>query len=546
MGKNDVPSGTEINPLDKIAKDTLGVEYLYPYQKLVVSNILEGRDQIVILPTGAGKSLCFQFPSKLLPGATIIVFPLISLMTDQRRRLEEQGVPCETLKGGQSASERGRVWDSIRSLRSRILLATPEALIAERALGELRKLCISHLVIDEAHCVSEWGDTFRPSYLQLGQVAKQAGIPLVTAFTATASSRVLARVREVLFGDTAVHLVRANPDRPNISYTVLPSLCKDHTVATLLATTEHPAIVFCRTRASTERTCRALRERLGESEIRFYHAGLSKPERKRLEEWFFSSRSAVLVATCAYGMGVDKSDIRTVIHRDTPPSVEAFLQESGRAGRDRALARSFLVVSDEDRDAALRISDPTARSRYLSLLRFAADTNRCRRESLLALLDAEPEFCFGCDVCNGTALLEPAAAGTIIDLVSRHPRRYTRRDLVLLLTGKRTLDARLRGLDSEPAFGRLAGWEPSDLETAIETLERSRRIRTLRRGPWKRRLTPGHKGDGRATGVQSVANPANDLAHREALAGHENTHAEDPGGEHHETGNCQKEEADAG
>ncbi len=536
------PPGSETNPLDKIAQDTLGVRYLYPYQKLVVSNILEGRDQIVILPTGAGKSLCFQFPSKLLPGATIIVFPLISLMTDQRRRLEEQGVPCESLKGGQSSLERRRIWEAIRELRTRILLATPEALIAERVLRELRKLCISHLVIDEAHCVSEWGDSFRPSYLQLGQVAKQAGIPLVTAFTATASSRVLARVREVLFGDTPVHLVRANPDRPNISYTVLPSLCKDHTVAALLSTADRPAIVFCRTRASTERTCRALRERLRESEIRFYHAGMSKPERKRIEEWFFSSRAGILVATCAYGMGVDKSDIRTVIHRDTPPSVEAFLQESGRAGRDRSLARSFLVVSEEDRDAALRLSDPTARSRYLSLLRFAADTDRCRRESLLALLDAEPEFCFGCDVCNGTALVEPAAERAITDFVSKHPRRYTRREAVLLLSGRRTLDARLRGLDTEPAFGRLASWEPADLQTAIETLERSRRIRTLHRGPWKHRLTRGR--DPRI--VRSVARPAKNLPHRKALAGHEDTYAEDLGGKHDEPGNCQNEEADAG
>jgi len=292
------------NPLDEIARRELGVNYLFPYQKLVVSNILEGRDQIVILPTGAGKSLCFQFPAKLLPGATIIVFPLISLITDQRRRLEEQGIRCETLKGGQSSQERREIWAGIRRMETKILLTTPEALLAARAIKELRSLCISHLVVDEAHCVSEWGDSFRPTYLQLGQVPKEAGIPLLTAFTATASPRVLARVREVLFGNEAVNLVRANPDRPNISYTVLPSLSKEHTLTELIREVERPAIVFCRTRASTEHTSRMLRERLHDRRIRFYHAGLSKPERRHIEEWFFNSPDGVLTATCAYGMGV--------------------------------------------------------------------------------------------------------------------------------------------------------------------------------------------------------------------------------------------------
>jgi ATP-dependent DNA helicase RecQ len=479
------------NPLDEIARRELGVDYLFPYQKLVVSNILEGRDQIVILPTGAGKSLCFQFPAKLLPGVTVIVFPLISLITDQRRRLEDQGIRCETLKGGQSSRERREIWEGIRRMETKVLLTTPEALLAARAIKELRSLCISHLVVDEAHCVSEWGDSFRPAYLQLGQVPKEVGIPLLTAFTATASPRVLARVREVLFANETVNLVRANPDRPNISYTVLPSLSKEHTVTELVREVERPAIVFCRTRASTEQTSRMLRERLEDPRIRFYHAGLSKPERRLIEEWFFTSPDGVLTATCAYGMGVDKSDIRTVIHRDTPPSVEAFLQESGRGGRDRRPARSYLIVSREDSEATRRLPDATARERYEALLRFATDSRRCRRENLLELLDAAPEFCFGCDVCDGSVVDRPEGLDLIVEFVRHHPRRYTTRDLKILLAGRKALDARLRGLDLSPYFGSLSSWEPDDIETAVAELAHTGILHLPRRGPWKHRVTFG-------------------------------------------------------
>lgn len=482
---------TPLNPLDRVAREALGVQYLFPYQKLVVSNILEGRDQIVILPTGAGKSLCFQFPARLLPGATVIVFPLLSLITDQHRRLEEQGIPCGVLKGGQTAAERSALWEGVRQMRTKVLLTTPEALLTPRAVAALRELCISHLVIDEAHCVSEWGDTFRPTYLQLGEACTRIGAPLTTAFTATASARVLARVREVLFSGGEVNLVRANPDRPNITYKVIPSICKENTLAALVRVARRPLLVFCRTRACTELTCRLLRSRLEDEEIRFYHAGLSKEERSAIEAWFFASQTGVLAATCAYGMGVDKPDIRTVIHRDTPPSVEAFLQESGRAGRDRGAATSYLIFGAEDDDNAGRMIDPTARGRYRALLEFAHNSHRCRRESLLELLDAEPEFCFGCDVCEGTAVDRPDGGGEILEFVAHNRRRYTAHEAVLILAGRNSLDVRLRGLDLKSRFGALGDWEPEDIAGAITQMIASRLLAVARRGPWKHRLTLG-------------------------------------------------------
>jgi len=471
-----------------------GLAFLFPYQKLVVANTLEGKDQVVILPTGAGKSLCFQLPALLLPGTTLVIFPLLSLMTDQLRRLREQGVPCAALRGGQSAGERSRLWHELAEGRLKLLLATPEGILVPRTIERLRGACISHLVIDEAHCVSEWGDSFRPSYLELGRVRAEAGIPLMTAFTATASPDVLQRVASVLFGSGDYTLVRANPDRPNISYSVVPTICKDHTVAALVREAERPAVVFCRTRPGAERTARFLRERLGESEIYFYHAGLSKPEKERIEKWFFESSSGVLAATCAYGMGVDKANIRTVIHRDVPPSVEAFLQESGRGGRDRKPAYSALIVSSEDHLLARRIADPTARERYLALLRLASQSGRCRRAGLLELLDAEPELCFGCDVCEGRVVEHPEGEEALVGLVRRARRRYTAREIAYICVGRRSHEAVRRGLLSARGWGILSAWEHDEIVDAVEALVAAGTLAIPRRGPWKGRLTlPGRK-----------------------------------------------------
>ena len=493
--------------LTETAKKRFGINYLFPYQRLVISNILEAGEnigydpddktdppskQIVILPTGAGKSLCFMLPSILLQGPTLVVFPLLSLISDQLRRCEEAGIGAASLTGGQSKAERKAVFSGITDGSIKIVLTNPETALSEQGLPALRKCRFSHLVFDEVHTVSEWGDTFRPAYLESRRIYIEAEIPVVTAFTATASEAVLRRVKEVLFPGDLPHVVSANPDRPNIAYTVLPSLCKINSLQLLLrpVTSPHaegakqiitcpqaklarrPVLIFCSTRRKTERTALQLRMRLNENEIFFYHAGLDKDEKSRIEKWFFNSTEGILCATCAYGMGIDKSGIRTVIHYDLSPSVEAYLQESGRAGRDRNPAEAILLLSPSDKAAAkLQRLSPQAAGRYAGLLRFATESKSCRRESLMRLLGAEPDTCFGCDVCRKHVTDSPPWQSEALQLLKRNRR-------VLSPSAAATMLCK-----ALPELPKCDGAE------IIDSLLISGEIRKILRGLWKGKLT---------------------------------------------------------
>lgn len=399
-----------------------GLSYLFPYQRLVITNILEaarsagipfinleqtlpqiidialqdeserefhidgvppdpdrevwsgyGR-QIVILPTGAGKSLCFQLPARLIDRPTLVIYPILALMADQERRLRAQGSRVVVLRGSQTTEEREAIASVLRLPSNTLIIANPEVLKTRQVRDMLGQARIGHVVIDEAHCVSQWGESFRPAYLELGEILAELKPPLLTAFTATASPEVLEKIGRYIFNDGDVHIVMGNPDRPNISYRLVRTLAKEAALRQLLATLPRPAIVFCGSRSRTEQLARSLRYALHSREIYFYHAGLEREEKKTVEEWFFKSSTGILVATCAYGMGVDKADIRTVIHFDCPNLVEAYLQESGRGGRDGRPATATLLWGPEDEE------------RTGPLAEYGRNRDRCRRELLLTLL----------------------------------------------------------------------------------------------------------------------------------------------------------------
>ena len=494
----------EADLLTETAQNRFGINYLFPYQRLVISNILETGEyykriqtavddteneadppakQIVILPTGAGKSLCFMLPAILLAGPTLVIFPLLSLISDQLRRCEEAGIGAAALTGGQQASERRRIFSGISEGRIQIVLSNPETAISPQVLPELKKCRFMHLVFDEVHTVSEWGDTFRPSYLECRRIYIDAEIPIVTAFTATASDTVLARVKAVLFPGELPNIVSANPDRPNISYTVLPSLCKINSLQLLLsgssnndffpaALVRRPALIFCATRKTAERTALQLRMRLNDNEVFFYHAGLSREEKADIEAWFFSSDNGILCATTAYGMGIDKSGIRTVIHHDLSPSVEAYLQESGRAGRDRDRAEAILLLSPSDtEEGQIRRGSPEAGLRRQALLNFATDNTTCRRESLMRLLGAEPDTCFGCDVCRKNVVQYAAWQTEALNILRRN---------------RRILSAAAAAVMLCRAFPQLPRRDGTEI---IDSLLTSGIVKKIRRGPWKGKLT---------------------------------------------------------
>ena len=504
--KNRAPA----DPIAEAARRHFTVPYLYPIQRFVISNILEEKNQIVVLPTGAGKSLCFQLPARICGGLTVVVVPLLSLLEDQLKRCREASLRAEALRGGQGPEERGMLLGQLRRGKVDLLFTTPEALegiIRDKSGGFpwFRDSTIAHMVIDEAHCVSEWGDSFRPAYLRMGQTLRRLNFRCLTAFTATASPRILERIEELLFPDREVAILSAYPDRPNIHYSVIPTLSKIRTLVGLLETAPRPVLVFSRTRSGAERTARVLRRRLPDLDTRFYHAGLSREERRRIEARYKSSPEGVLTATSAYGMGVDKSDIHTVIHVDIPYSPEAYLQETGRAGRDGSTVEATLLYSAEDLGFAEllsprpehsspdsggdRVPSAFAAERYAQMLGYALGTSRCRREQLLGFLGQELTSCAGCDVCDGRVLHRAEEEEPILDFVSRNRRRFTLRQTVQLLRGAKSYEVVRGGLASYPGFGLLAGWQEEEIEEAFETLRRRGAIRVPKRGPWKDRIT---------------------------------------------------------
>jgi len=512
------------DPLSGAVKSLFGLSYLFPYQRLVMTNILEAAQaadiqvkwphlegdsvpatqtedppesaelsdrecsgrQIVILPTGAGKSLCFQLPAMLIDGLTMVIYPILSLMADQERRLREKGFSPVILRGGQSKEERDEIWEKLKSGKSNFLIANPEVLLTPQVKIHLEKIKIAHIVIDEAHCVSEWGESFRPSYLEIGSIINFLNPPLVTAFTATASSPVLEKIKKYIFGELEANLIVGNPDRPNISYGARGCINRNLAVRDLLIQNARPAIVFCSSRPGTEKLAHYLRNELAEMgfawhrEIRFYHAGLGREEKTEIEKWLLKNSEAVLCSTCAFGMGVDKADVRTVIHRDCAPSVEAYLQESGRAGRDGEQSRAILLWGPEDEAALARAKTDADRNRLLALLRYARDTEKCRRHSLLSLLDYDakgevPEkHC--CDVCEKEAARQRGGElreeSSILNFFRKNKRRFTQNEAASVLAKSETLR-----------------WSETDASAVIGYLIKNGKLRKTKKFPWKEKIT---------------------------------------------------------
>ncbi|MDX9898648.1 MAG: RecQ family ATP-dependent DNA helicase [Spirochaetia bacterium] len=499
------------DPVGAYALEHFGIEYLYPYQRLVVANILdamqEGLDgveterQVVILPTGAGKSLCFQLPAALCPGPSLIVYPLLGLMSDQQRRLDGTGLETVVLRGGMGAEKKAAALKSIVSGKARIIITNPEMLAIPGIRAAIGDAGIAHFVIDEAHCVSEWGDGFRPAYLGLGDAIKAVSPRMVTAFTATASPPILARVSQVLFGDKPYRLVYGIPDRPNIRYEVWPALSMKEALRDALSRLERPMLVFTRSRSSSEILAEQARAGSSGKEARFYHAGLDAAERASLEAWFMASSDGVLFSTCAYGMGMDKANVRTVVHFGPSASVEAYLQESGRAGRDGKASLALLIRQASREDyihntvydpepgiGALGMAQKMATQRTRKMDDYARGSYSCRRMFLLSALgydDAEHVACSSCDLCDGSARKLAPGTMELLDLCTRHCRRFTTRQAAAFMTGTGA------GIHA-PLRGALHEWKPEEALEGIGSAINVGLMGIRSRWPWKNRIVATH------------------------------------------------------
>jgi len=481
------------------AKKAFNINYLFPWQRLVIQNILDsarsvtdesietteqndivcrGR-QIVLLPTGAGKSLCFLTPSILLKGATLIIYPLLALMTDQKRRMEEAGIPCVEFRGGQTKAERNKNLLLIKEQKVKVILTNPESLQDGNLIKQLKECSISHIAIDEAHCVAEWGDTFRPAYLTLGQIIKDLDITIVTAFTATASPPVLKRIGEVLFNDD-YHLVQSKSDRENIHYKVIYAYAKNKAALKECVKAKKPLIIFCSTRRRTENMARLVNSYYGFKKAQFYHAGLTKDEKKQTEEWFFNSTDGILTATCAYGMGMDKGNIFTVIHLDAPEHIENFIQEAGRAGRKGDSVSSILIWSYKDQSKWIHTKENTREK----IIGSYANTKDCRRNFLLRYINGQEKVCFGCDICDSkkegkTIDFHSKDAEFAFNFIKKHRRLYTYPETVHSLTEKFN--------QNDITYYTQNIWEAQDIQEILSQLICKKKIKKMG-GLWKNHL----------------------------------------------------------
>ncbi|MFM2206876.1 MAG: hypothetical protein RL213_851, partial [Bacteroidota bacterium] len=317
-----------------------------PLQEEVILSVLDGRDTLALLPTGGGKSVCFQVPGLAMEGLTLVVSPLIALMKDQVERLRSKGIPAYAIVSGMSRREIDTALDNCIFGKVKFLYVSPERLSSETFLARFRQMKISLIAVDEAHCISQWGYDFRPSYLQVSAVRKELpGVP-VLALTATATPEVREDIMRSLEFRTP-NILKKSFERKNLAYVVLHTEDKKNRLLKVIRGVGGSGIVYVRSRGKT----RELAEFLEANRIRasFYHAGLTMEERERVQQEWMTGKQQVMVATNAFGMGIDKPDVRFVVHLDLPDSPEAYFQEAGRAGRDEKKAYAVLMFAPGDR-----------------------------------------------------------------------------------------------------------------------------------------------------------------------------------------------------
>lgn len=450
-----------------------------------MSAVLAGRDAFAALPTGGGKSLCYQLPALLLSGLTVVVSPLIALMQDQVYGAAQNGVPAACLNSSLAVGQARAVWERVRAGVVRLLYVSPERLAVPAFRGRLHELPVSLFAIDEAHCISEWGHEFRPDYRELSALrAEFKGVP-IAAFTATATPRVQEDVIRLL-GLADPLAVRGDFDRREIFYRVVrKGRIARQIVEFVRAHRGEPGIVYRATRKAVEETA-AILEQQGVTALP-YHAGLSAQARSENQERFVRDEAQVVVATIAFGMGIDKSNVRWVLHGDLPRSVEAYYQESGRAGRDGEPAEACLIYGPQDmaniRYHIDRIEAAEERERAEANLREITryvSAGVCRRIQLLAHFDQEhPGSCGGCDVCTdgSTSADRSVAAQKAMSAMVRTGERFGANHIADIVSGTDTDRVIQFHHDRLPTFGVGADRQRAWWRALIDDLEAAGLVR---------------------------------------------------------------------
>ena len=431
-----------------------------PGQEEIVDAVMAGRNTLAIMPTGGGKSLCFQLPALCRDGVTVVISPLIALMRDQVRSLKEAGVEAGALTSGNTEEQTEDVFAALDEGRLKLLYMAPERLASSATLPLLRRINCTMIAVDEAHCVSQWGHDFRPDYLRIGELRKALNVPLA-AFTATADEETRAEIVTRLFDGKAPESFLRGFDRPNIH---LAFAVKDSPREQILrfagARRGQSGIVYCATRAKTETLAQALRAEAHSA--CYYHGGMDAEDRRRVEIRFQQEDGLIVVATVAFGMGIDKPDIRWVAHADLPKSIEGYYQEIGRAGRDSAPAETMTLYGPDDirlrrtqiDEGAAPPDRKAADHGRLNALLGLAEAMGCRRQVLLGYFGEVAAPCGNCDLCQRPALLFDATdvVRKALSAMLRTGEWFGAGHLIDILTGNSTPKVREKGHDQLPTF----------------------------------------------------------------------------------------------
>ena len=446
---------------DAVLKTVFGFDAFRDGQREVIDNLLAGHNTLAVMPTGAGKSLCYQVPALIFDRPTVVVSPLVALMDNQVLGLRANGVNVSAIHSGQSREDNIAQWKWVTKGGSKLLYLSPERLMTPRMLAAMRALDPAMFVVDEAHCVSKWGPAFRPEYADLGELSRICPNAVIGAFTATADELTRKDIAAKLFGKPGTTIVQGF-DRPNIDLAVQPkSDRKSQLMAFLKGREGESGIVYCLSRKNVEETARFLQGQ-GIKALP-YHAGLDSEVRFANQERFMAEDGVVMVATIAFGMGIDKPDIRYVIHLNLPSSMEAYYQEIGRAGRDGNPASTLMVYGLDDVRLRRQFinddgSEPDHQMREhkrLDALLSYCEATSCRRQVLLSYFGEDAGPCGNCDNCLDPPKMEDEthAARALLAAVEATGQRFGQGHVIDVALGKMTAKVEKFGHGSLPAFG---------------------------------------------------------------------------------------------